>query len=57
MRNRRYYCVSVMPADRLGTNESYLADAIREATGDTYSNYITNMRLQYSLELLNNQLN
>jgi YesN/AraC family two-component response regulator len=44
-------------SDRLGTNEIYLADAIREATGDTYSNYITNLRLQYSLELLNNQPN
>jgi AraC-like DNA-binding protein len=42
-------------ADRLGTNESYLADAIREATGETFTTYLSNLRLQYSLELLNGQ--
>jgi AraC-like DNA-binding protein len=40
-------------SDRLGTNEVYLADAIREATGETLSTYISGMRLQYTLELLN----
>ncbi len=39
-------------ADRLSTNESYLADAIREATGGTFSAYIAGLRLGYSLDLL-----
>ncbi|MFT3738937.1 MAG: helix-turn-helix domain-containing protein [Breznakibacter sp.] len=39
-------------ADRLNTNESYLADAIREGTGNTFSTYISDLRLQYALELL-----
>ncbi|MDR1896648.1 MAG: helix-turn-helix domain-containing protein, partial [Prevotellaceae bacterium] len=40
-------------ADRLNTNEAYLADAIREVTGKTFSAYISELRLQYTLELLN----
>ncbi|MDR0844516.1 MAG: helix-turn-helix domain-containing protein [Tannerella sp.] len=40
-------------ADRLHTNETYLADAIREATGETFSAYLSGLRLQYTLELLN----
>lgn len=40
-------------ADYLGTNETYLADAIKHGTGETFSNYISNLRLQYALELLN----
>ncbi len=39
-------------SERLGTNETYVADAIREATGGTVQAYITGLRLQYSLELL-----
>jgi transcriptional regulator GlxA family with amidase domain len=35
------------------TNEAYLADAIHEATGETVSTYLSNLRLQYSLTLLN----
>jgi AraC-like DNA-binding protein len=42
-------------ADRLGTNEIYLADAIREATGETFTTYLSNLRLQYSLELMTEQ--
>jgi AraC-like DNA-binding protein len=42
-------------ADRLGSNESYLADAIREATGKTFSNYISDLRLQYTLVLMTEQ--
>ncbi|MDR0829769.1 MAG: helix-turn-helix domain-containing protein, partial [Prevotellaceae bacterium] len=42
-------------ADRLSTNESYLADAIREATGETFSNYVSNLRLQYTLQLMTEQ--
>ncbi|MDR0811748.1 MAG: helix-turn-helix domain-containing protein [Paludibacter sp.] len=44
-------------SDRLGTNESYLADAIREATGDTFSNYVSDLRLQYTLELMSEDPN
>lgn len=39
-------------ADRLGTNERYLADAIRQESDETVSAYITRLRLQYALELL-----
>lgn len=40
-------------ADHIGTNEMYLADAIKEATGETFSSYISNLRLQYAIELFN----
>ncbi len=39
-------------AERLATNETYLAAAIREATGLTVATYIAQLRLQYSLELI-----
>ena len=39
-------------ANRLHTNERYLANAIREATGETFSAYLANLRLQYALTLL-----
>lgn len=40
-------------AVRLGTNESYLAGAIHEGADDaTFANYISGLRLAYSLELL-----
>ena len=42
-------------ADLLNSNETYIADAIRESTGETYSSYISNIRLQYTLELLQNK--
>ncbi|MGC3977525.1 MAG: helix-turn-helix domain-containing protein [Paludibacteraceae bacterium] len=41
-------------ADHIGSNESYLADAIKQATGETFSVYISNLRLQYAIELLDN---
>ncbi|NDW13709.1 AraC family transcriptional regulator [Bacteroides sp. 214] len=41
-------------ADTLGTNEVYLANAIREGCGETFSSYIAKLRLQYALELLTN---
>jgi YesN/AraC family two-component response regulator len=40
-------------ADLLHTNEVYLADAIREATGETFSAYLSGIRLQYTLQLMN----
>jgi AraC-like DNA-binding protein len=42
-----------MLAAYANTNETYLADAIREATGATVSAYISGLRLQYALKLLN----
>lgn len=40
-------------AVRLGTNENYLANAIHEGAADTtFANYISDLRLAYSLELL-----
>ncbi|MDR1557648.1 MAG: helix-turn-helix domain-containing protein [Tannerellaceae bacterium] len=42
-------------AAHMNTNEMYLADAIREATGETFSSYISGLRLQYALMLLNEQ--
>ncbi|MDL2322837.1 AraC family transcriptional regulator [Bacteroidales bacterium OttesenSCG-928-A17] len=39
-------------ADALGTNEKYLADAIKAGTGEILSEYFANVRLQYALELL-----
>lgn len=42
-------------ADLLGTNEKYLADAIRQESGETVATYITRMRLQYALELLDTE--
>lgn len=42
-------------ADLVGSNETYLADAIREATGETFSSYISTLRLQYALELFETQ--
>jgi AraC-like DNA-binding protein len=44
-------------SDQLHTNEAYLADAIREATGETFTTYISGLRLQYALELLNEHPN
>ncbi|WP_203558243.1 helix-turn-helix domain-containing protein [Bacteroides sp. 214] len=41
-------------ADALSTNEIYLANAIREGCGETFSSYIAKLRLQYALELLTN---
>lgn len=39
-------------ASRLNTNERYLADAIRESTGLTVSAYITRLRLEHALRLI-----
>lgn len=40
-------------AARLGTNENYLATAIHEGAADaTFANYISGLRLAYSLDLL-----
>ncbi len=40
-------------AAKLGTNENYLAGAIREGAADTtFANYISGLRLAYSLNLL-----
>ena len=39
-------------ADRLGTNERYLADAIREGSGLTFTAYITRLRLEYAILLM-----
>ena len=39
-------------SDYLNTNETYLAESIHAGSGDTFSSYISNLRLQYSLELL-----
>ncbi|MDR1644774.1 MAG: helix-turn-helix domain-containing protein [Tannerellaceae bacterium] len=41
-----------MLAAHTNTNEAYLADAIRRATGETVSAYISGLRLQYALKLL-----
>lgn len=41
-------------ADHIGTNESYLATAIKQGSGETFSDYLSNLRLQYALDLLNN---
>lgn len=42
-------------ADLLGTNEKYLADAIRQESGETVAIYINRMRLQYALQLLDTE--
>jgi len=42
-------------ADHLGTNENYLATAIRAVRGETFSDYISSLRLQHALELLNDR--
>lgn len=42
-------------ADQLGTNEKYLADAIRQGSGETPLGYITKQRLNYALNLLDSQ--
>lgn len=42
-------------AKLLGTNEKYVADAVREGAGTTVSNYITDIRLNCSLELLSDE--
>ncbi|MDL2241946.1 helix-turn-helix domain-containing protein [Bacteroidales bacterium OttesenSCG-928-L03] len=41
-------------ADELGSNEMYLAEAIKAGMGGTYSAYLSSLRLQYALELLDN---
>ena len=41
-------------ADLLKSNEIYIAAAIKESTGETYSSYISNTRLQHAIKLLNN---
>lgn len=42
-------------AKMMGTNEKYVADAVREGAGTTVSNYITDIRLNCSLELLSDE--
>ena len=42
-------------AKMVGTNEKYVADAVREGAGTTVSNYITDIRLNCSLELLSDE--
>ena len=42
-------------AKLLGTNEKYVAEAVREGAGTTVSNYITDIRLNCSLELLSDE--
>ncbi|MDF9828902.1 AraC family transcriptional regulator [Parabacteroides sp. PF5-6] len=42
-------------AERLGTNEKYIADAIHSGSQETLSAYITRLRLQYATELLDSQ--
>lgn len=42
-------------AERLGTNEKYIADAIHAGSQETLSAYITRQRLQYATELLDTQ--
>ena len=44
-------------ADHIGTNEVYLADAIREGTGETFSAYLSNLRLLHALEVLEKDAN
>lgn len=44
-------------ADRLATNERYLAEAIRAGAGETFNNYINQQRLTYALDLLITQPN
>ncbi|MDF9830194.1 helix-turn-helix domain-containing protein [Parabacteroides sp. PF5-6] len=44
-----------MIAERLATNERYLAEAIHEGAGDTFNNYINQLRLTDSLDLLISQ--
>lgn len=44
-----------MLAGLLGTNETYLANAIRSANGDTFTGYITNLRLRHALKMLDEQ--
>lgn len=39
-------------AERMGTNDKYLADAVREGAGTTVATYISDHRLNYSLLLL-----
>ena len=39
-------------ADLLGTNETYLANAIRQGRAETFSDYISNLRLQYAVDLM-----
>lgn len=36
----------------MGTNYKYLADAVKEATGKTFSVYITDLRLEYARNLI-----
>lgn len=36
----------------IGTNETYLAEAIKQSTGHTFTSYISNLRLLYAVELL-----
>lgn len=38
-------------ADILGTNEKYVADAIRQGTGETVLTYISRLRLQHAMLL------
>lgn len=40
-------------ADALGTNEAYLAEAIKAGSGETYSGYLAALRLQYALDMMN----
>lgn len=42
-------------AGRMGTNETYLANAIRNANGETFTGYITGLRLRHALKMLDEQ--
>ncbi|MDL2277660.1 helix-turn-helix domain-containing protein [Parabacteroides sp. OttesenSCG-928-G07] len=39
---------------KLGTNRQYLCDAIQEATGQTFNDFINNLRLEYAKDMLLN---
>lgn len=44
-------------ADKLNTNETYLFESIRNNAGITFSEYITNLRLNYAREILSQPSN
>lgn len=61
MKNEHLFCDPEINrralAERLATNERYLAEAIRVGASETFNNYINQLRLTYSLDLLISQPN
>lgn len=61
MQERRTYCENLLTKDRvaelLGTNRTYLSQAVREAYGKSFTQYINDLRINAAILLLDDPAN